>query len=824
MNKIRLVILMLITLLVATTAQTQPIKINGIESTKTIDILGTSDVHGHFYPWDYARDEEYSSGSLAQVASIAKEVRAQNPATFMLDNGDLIQGNSAQLFTNRENPLIKSLNEIGYDTFNTGNHEYNFGMSNLNDIKRQFNGSFLVGNVYNPDGTRLGNNYSIIDRDGVKIAVIGMVTPHITKWDGPNLAGYNVTDPYAEIDQSIKEIQNNNEDRSDDLADVIVVSFHAGFDGEYGNDSAVDVANKFPEVDMVLAGHAHEKRIERHNNAVVIEPGKYAEQVARVNMKLTYDTTTKHYEVAREEDVKATLIETKEYNSDKQFLDNLSSFDSEAKEDARKIIGTLSGETSLVGYKDIKGIPDAQVRDSALIDLILNVQRTNAEKAIPENSHHIVSTALFQSNADIYPGEIKKADASVIYPYENTLMTIKTSGEAFKLYIETNANYYNQIEYDDLTISFNENIRGYNYDMFSGVDYEIDISKPVGQRVTNLVYSDSKVDLKNDDEVYVTVNNYRGNSSLLNEESGLWKDFPTSVVYDSVNDQISQVRDMIVNYISDKQVITNEVDNNWTITGVDFNQLTHQTLRNVINDDYLSVPTSIDGRTPNVASITKTELDTVLNTKLSFADKDYLRDESNASAGQVITKLLSTSENPIVLLDTSILQDDFRQGTITYETIYDMLPIDYVFSTKSMTGLELQSYFEINPEINFSGLKVIFEVTNGQSKKVKEIIDLTTGKAIDMNKTYLVLTEDGETMPTQRSAVISLRKTIIERLKDTPDMSQIKVDAQREFENKETEPPTEPSAGTDSVEPEQSTPQESINEQSTSPILPNTGQ
>ena len=165
--------------------------------TVEIQLLATSDLHGKMLPYDYALDEESTSGSLAQISTIIKELRTDN--TILIDNGDTIQGNSAELFLQDEiHPMIQGLNEIGYDIWVAGNHEFNFGMDTLEKVIGQSKQTFLCGNVYNPDGSSLGEDYTIIEKDGVKIGLIGMVTPNITRWDAANLADCKVTDPVEE--------------------------------------------------------------------------------------------------------------------------------------------------------------------------------------------------------------------------------------------------------------------------------------------------------------------------------------------------------------------------------------------------------------------------------------------------------------------------------------------------------------------------------------------------------------------------------------------------------------------------------------------------
>src|SRR5699024_1648101 len=154
--------------------------------TMDLQILATSDTHGKFDPWDYAANKEDTTGSVAQQATAIKQLRTAD--TLVIDAGDTIQRNSSQLFLADDvNPMVAALNAIGYDVWVTGNHEYNYGMDTLQKIMAEQNAKVLTGNVYAPDGTPLADGYTIVRKKDLKIGLIGMVTPNITRWDAVNL-------------------------------------------------------------------------------------------------------------------------------------------------------------------------------------------------------------------------------------------------------------------------------------------------------------------------------------------------------------------------------------------------------------------------------------------------------------------------------------------------------------------------------------------------------------------------------------------------------------------------------------------------------------
>lgn len=190
-----------------------------------LQILATSDTHGKFDPWDYAANKADASGSVAQQATAIKQCRTRN--TLVVDAGDTIQANSAELFLKDDlHPMIAAMNAIGYDIWTTGNHEYNYGMDVLKKVMGQQKAKVLTGNVYAPDGTPLADGYTIIKKGTVKIGVIGMVTPNIIRWDAKNLEGWKVTNP---VDESRRII-----DKIKDQVDVLIGVMHMDTENEYG--------------------------------------------------------------------------------------------------------------------------------------------------------------------------------------------------------------------------------------------------------------------------------------------------------------------------------------------------------------------------------------------------------------------------------------------------------------------------------------------------------------------------------------------------------------------------------------------------------------
>ncbi len=562
------------------------------KETRDIQILATSDLHGKFYPYDYAVNEESRSGSLVQIASAVKKYRTKD--TVIIDVGDTIQDNYSELFFKEKiHPMMLAMNEIGYDIWALGNHEFNFGVDNLKNIMKQSKAAVLMGNVYNPDGSRMAEGYTIIEKDGVKIGIIGMVTPNIVKWDSVNLKGYKVTDPVEETKKIVKDIRNK--------VDILIAAEHMGEENEYdvANSGVNDLAEACPELDLIIAAHEHKLVEEAYVNGVLIVENKNsAATMSKINIILEKENGK--YKIS---DRKAESIKISEYEPDKKLAEKLAPYNKKAQDEANIIIGELTGG-NLVPENEIAEIPQAQIQATSLIDFINEVQMyyTGAD---------VSAAALFNVDADLKAGKIKKSDTALIYKYGNTLYKMEMTGKQLKKYMEWSAAYYNKYNKGDLTISFNENIRGFNYDMFSGVDYRIDISKEAGQRIKDLKWSNTGKEIKDDDIFIIAVNNYRANTHLLTYgeifEEG--EELPKVLEID-VKGNIGGVRELIGDYIKNVKKGKIEPSNpqNWKIIGNDWDKNKHEKAVQMIKDGKIQIPKSADGRTPNVKSVTENDL------------------------------------------------------------------------------------------------------------------------------------------------------------------------------------------------------------------------
>lgn len=546
------------------------------DETRTLTILQTSDLHGMVNPFDYASNT-VSKTSMAHAAAVIAAERKVDPNLLLIDTGDSTQANYIQEFRDEvPDPIIDALNYLKYDAWTLGNHEFNFGFKYVVKEIKEFSGVTLAGNIYRKDGSRWIDAYHIFDVNGVKVAVFGIDAPHIPIWEKSDPTHYDnmtFTTPMEETGKILDELKGK--------ADVIIGSVHYGLDGEYDTEGMRQVAETYgSRIDALFIGHAHSKVNETINGVPVLEPGSNGQYVSKVTFSLTKKDGG--WTVGKAD---ANLIDCSTVTPDAAFLAKFKSLDEKSKALAAKEVGQV-GETFLDPVELLPGIPNAILQDNPVLDLINQVQMEQAGATVS-------LAALFDSGSNLEKGPFLNRDSVKIYKYDNTLYGVKVTGKQLKAIMEQQAgSFFNQYSPGDVTISFNPNIRMYNYDEFAGVNYEINVSKPVGSRIQNVTYQGKP--LSDSQTLVLALNNYRYgglvNAGLLNE---------SDVVYEG-----GAIRDMITDYVASlKTPLMPKCDNNWKIVGADLNDPQKDLIYEKVRSGELTVPTSEDGRTPNVAAL-----------------------------------------------------------------------------------------------------------------------------------------------------------------------------------------------------------------------------
>jgi len=562
--------------------------------TTTVTILETADLHGRIYPYEYAIDSYDDDTGLAKIATLVKQERAIDPNALLIDCGDTVQDNSADLFNDLPvHPMIEALNFLDYDVWVIGNHEFNFEKAFLDKNVATFKNSVLSANILKTDGTYFVKPYEIFEVNDVRVAIVGMTPPHVTQWEASAPEHFEGLTFPGTVEQSKKVIA-----ELEGKYDVLIGAFHLGPDGEHGYEGSKTIAEACPEYSVIFCGHAHSKYNEVTNGVHIIEPGPWGWALAKAVIKLEKtDDKWKVVEVVTEN------LETKTVKEDEDVLAKFKFVHEQSIADANLIVGEITADfiaspDYITGEAKITTMPTSQIIDTAVIDFINEVQMfyTDAE---------ISSAALFTFDSNLVKGPFKKKDVAFIYKYSNTLVGTNITGANMKKYMEWSASYYNTYKDGDVTISFDSNIRGYNYDMFSGLTYEINLSKPTGERVENILYNGKPLD---DNRTYrLSLNNYRFGTLL-----GLGLVTMDDRYYDSYEtlQDAGRIQAMIVKYVQEEKggKIDPLVDNNWKITGVDLESPFKEAIFDMVRKGELGIPTSEDGRTLNVKALNVFEL------------------------------------------------------------------------------------------------------------------------------------------------------------------------------------------------------------------------
>jgi len=528
-------------------------------------------MHGRIFPIDYYTNK-YDNVGIAKVATLVKDARKNDPDLLLLDSGDTIQGTPLEYFHNKRHntppdPMMLAMNALHYDAMAVGNHEYNFGLKVLEKARSEAQFPWLSANTYDKGTARTHYKpYIVKEVGGVRIGVLGLTTPGIPNWENvPNYADLEFHETISEARKWVAVLHNT------EKVDLVVIAMHMGVEEDLrtgqinpsqvpNENAAIAIARRVPGVDIILMGHTHREvpsltvnsnfaitgladlntgqGIDRKltEGVLLTQANRWASHVARVDLYLEKNEAGRWHVVAKSA---RTIPVTQSTAIDPEIAKLGEPYDKETQDWLSRAIGESSEELTA---------RDCRFRDTAIIDLIQRVQ-------LEAGNAGVSMAACFNPQARIPKGKVTVRDIAGLYEYENTLVTLELSGQQLKEALEHSAQYFREYEQGkSLAELIDQRVPGYNFDMAAGVTYDLDLTKPFGQRIQHLKFK--RQPLAPTQKLRVVTNNYRVNGG---GNYTMYKGAP--VVYRSSE----EVRELIIDWVEKHNTIPTRTDNNWRI-------------------------------------------------------------------------------------------------------------------------------------------------------------------------------------------------------------------------------------------------------------------
>ena len=520
--------------------------------TVTLRIVETSDVHGAFFPYNFTERRDMS-GTMARVSSYLKRQRKEmGNRLILLENGDILQGQPTCYYTNfvatdKPNIAAEVVNYLKYDAQTFGNHDVEVGHKVYDKWIKELNCPVVGANIIDlKSGKPYVEPYVIIEREGVRVAILGMLTPAIPNWLHQSLwSGMRFVSCTKRWVKILRE---------QEKADVVIGLFHSGWDGgivtdEYDEDATQKVAEQVEGLDVIFFGHDHRERNTTVKNVLCLDPSCNAQKVAVATIQVRNGKVTSK---------KGELIDVTKEPLDEDFMRHFQPRIDEVKAFVERKIGVFN-ENMLSR--------DAFFGPAAFVDLIhqLQLEHTGADVSF---------TAPLTFNSEIKAGPVYQSDMFKLYRFENGIYVVRMTGKEIRNFLEMSYDQWvnTMTSPDDHIMLLAPKVAGdnqrenfknftFNFDSAAGIDYVVDVTKPDGQKVHILQFSDGR---PFDENAWyrVAMNSYRGNGGgeLLVRGAGIPLDsIPQRIEYQSERDQ----RHYLTEKIEREGSITPKSLNNW---------------------------------------------------------------------------------------------------------------------------------------------------------------------------------------------------------------------------------------------------------------------
>lgn len=537
-----------------------------------LKIIATGDVHGAIFPYDFIENEPLNT-SLAQVYTYIKEQRAvKSQDVILLDNGDFLQGQPVVYYSNYEEHeglhiCSDVMNFMGYDAASVGNHDIETGHEVYDNLIKEFNFPWLAANAVRKDnGEPYFQPYTIINKRGVKIAIIGLITPSIPIWLPEKIwEGIEFKDMVETAKKWMAVVKEK------EKPDIIVGLFHSGVDNSYNNRNDEDymnenastlVAQQVPGFDLIFAGHDHQEFNMVVKNCegqrVIILDSKNCARLAAV----ASIQVKKEGDKLIDKKITGLIMEMNSCEPDREMMKRYSDYIKMIK---RYVAKPIARFTRTISSRD------AMFGNSAFVDLIHSIQ-------LEETGADISFAAPLTFDSKISKGIVCVRDMFKLYKFENLLYTMRLTGKEVLDYLEYSYDWWFNAMSDkkDHLVLFEFDEKGnnrtagkfYNYSSASGINYTVDLCKPAGEKITITGFTDGRP-FRLDEEYTCAINSYRGNGGGGHLTDG------SHILHDDLLDRIISTTDkdlryIIMKHIEEKHVVSPRASGNWKAVPQDF--------------------------------------------------------------------------------------------------------------------------------------------------------------------------------------------------------------------------------------------------------------
>jgi 2',3'-cyclic-nucleotide 2'-phosphodiesterase/3'-nucleotidase len=584
------------------------------DSSVSLRILETTDIHTHLVNYDYYRDGASETVGLAKVATLLKTARGEAENMVLVDNGDLIQGNPLGDYMAKErglkkgevHPVYKAMNLLGYDAANIGNHEFNYGLDFLATSLAGADFPYVSANIFVDDGDDNAENdkpyfdpYVLLDREFVddngkthkaKVGVIGFVPPQVMQWDKANLDGKVISKDIVEMAKKyVPEMRAKG-------ADIVIAVPHSGFSTmeRHGmEENATYYLSEVKGIDAILFGHAHTvfpsedfadvKGVDLAkgtiNGVAAVMPGFWGSHLGVIDLQLNVsdDGTWSVVDSLSE----ARPIYQREGRDVTPLVEADPDVVAAVKEEHEATIAYMREGVGTTAAPINSFF--ALVADDPSIQIVTNAQKWYLEKLLNGSEYDgipiLSAGAPFKAGGrggpdyftDIAEGKIALKNVADLYIYPNTVRAVLLNGDQVREWLEMSAGQFNQIDPNSSEEQplINSDFPTYNYDVIDGVTYQIDVTKPVrynkagevvnadSHRIVNLAFEGKPVNA--DQQFVVATNNYR---------AGGGGNFPgldgSTVIIEAPDEN----RTVLGNYILSEKTIDPKADGNWSFAPI----------------------------------------------------------------------------------------------------------------------------------------------------------------------------------------------------------------------------------------------------------------